>query len=283
MDRSCARHLRHRRGRRRDPRRRARGARVRNASRRCCGERRPDCSRNPSGRTGAMTYCLAMRLDDGLLFLADTRTNAGVDNVGHLPQAPRAASGDRTACSCSSRPATWRRRKRCSTGSTVISRHRGARAWPPSTTSSRPPSTSAGSAARSPPSTSRPSSVSAPTAPPPSSSVARSASERARHPARVPGGQLHPGVRRPAVPADRREQVRQVHARARGRGPRRPLAGHEDRARLDDEHDPRQPRRWDRPTTSPSADGRRARAPGVPGRPRTRPCWPACGRCGSAT
>ncbi len=29
-----------------------------------------------------MTYCLAMRLDAGLLFLSDTRTNAGVDNVG---------------------------------------------------------------------------------------------------------------------------------------------------------------------------------------------------------
>ena len=29
-----------------------------------------------------MTYCLALRLDEGLLFLADTRTNAGVDNVG---------------------------------------------------------------------------------------------------------------------------------------------------------------------------------------------------------
>lgn len=29
-----------------------------------------------------MTYCLAMRLDGGLLFLSDTRTNAGVDNVG---------------------------------------------------------------------------------------------------------------------------------------------------------------------------------------------------------
>lgn len=29
-----------------------------------------------------MTYCLAMRLHDGLVFLADTRTNAGVDNVG---------------------------------------------------------------------------------------------------------------------------------------------------------------------------------------------------------
>ncbi len=28
-----------------------------------------------------MTYCLAMRLDDGLVFLADTRTNAGVDNI----------------------------------------------------------------------------------------------------------------------------------------------------------------------------------------------------------
>jgi putative proteasome-type protease len=29
-----------------------------------------------------MTYCLAIRLDEGLIFLADTRTNAGVDNVG---------------------------------------------------------------------------------------------------------------------------------------------------------------------------------------------------------
>jgi putative proteasome-type protease len=28
-----------------------------------------------------MTYCCALRLDDGLVFLADTRTNAGVDNV----------------------------------------------------------------------------------------------------------------------------------------------------------------------------------------------------------
>jgi putative proteasome-type protease len=29
-----------------------------------------------------VTYCLAMRLDEGLLFMSDTRTNAGVDNVG---------------------------------------------------------------------------------------------------------------------------------------------------------------------------------------------------------
>lgn len=28
-----------------------------------------------------MTYCLALRLDEGLFFLSDTRTNAGVDNV----------------------------------------------------------------------------------------------------------------------------------------------------------------------------------------------------------
>ena len=30
-----------------------------------------------------MTYCLALRLDEGLVFLSDTRTNAGVDNVGN--------------------------------------------------------------------------------------------------------------------------------------------------------------------------------------------------------
>ncbi|MBL8777350.1 MAG: hypothetical protein JNK12_15515 [Acidimicrobiales bacterium] len=28
-----------------------------------------------------MTYCLSMRMDDGLVFLSDSRTNAGVDNV----------------------------------------------------------------------------------------------------------------------------------------------------------------------------------------------------------
>ncbi len=29
-----------------------------------------------------MTYCMALRLDEGLVFVADTRTNAGIDNVG---------------------------------------------------------------------------------------------------------------------------------------------------------------------------------------------------------
>ncbi len=28
-----------------------------------------------------MTYCLALRLDEGVVFLSDTRTNAGVDNI----------------------------------------------------------------------------------------------------------------------------------------------------------------------------------------------------------
>jgi len=33
-------------------------------------------------KDGVVTYCLALRLHEGMLFLADTRTNAGVDNVG---------------------------------------------------------------------------------------------------------------------------------------------------------------------------------------------------------
>ena len=32
-------------------------------------------------RSTAMTYCLALRLDAGIVFLSDTRTNAGVDNI----------------------------------------------------------------------------------------------------------------------------------------------------------------------------------------------------------
>ena len=31
-----------------------------------------------------MTYCVGMLLDDGLVMAADTRTNAGVDNVGRF-------------------------------------------------------------------------------------------------------------------------------------------------------------------------------------------------------
>lgn len=28
-----------------------------------------------------MTYCVGMKLDRGLVFMSDTRTNAGVDNI----------------------------------------------------------------------------------------------------------------------------------------------------------------------------------------------------------
>jgi len=31
-----------------------------------------------------MTYCVAIKLNDGLLFLSDTRTNAGVDNISRV-------------------------------------------------------------------------------------------------------------------------------------------------------------------------------------------------------
>ena len=31
-----------------------------------------------------MTYCVALRLNRGLVFAADTRTNAGVDNIAQF-------------------------------------------------------------------------------------------------------------------------------------------------------------------------------------------------------
>lgn len=43
-----------------------------------------------------MTYCVAMKLQDGLVFVADSRTNAGVDNIAtfrklHLFRIPASA------------------------------------------------------------------------------------------------------------------------------------------------------------------------------------------------
>ena len=38
-----------------------------------------------------MTYCLALRRNEGVAFMADTRTNARVDHVGIHPEG---------ACSC---------------------------------------------------------------------------------------------------------------------------------------------------------------------------------------
>ena len=36
-----------------------------------------------------MSYCVALRLNSGLVFMADTRTNAGVDNVSRYPKIHR--------------------------------------------------------------------------------------------------------------------------------------------------------------------------------------------------
>src|SRR3712207_7993844 len=38
-------------------------------------------SRRSSSEGGPMTYCVAIRLEDALLFASDSRTNAGVDSV----------------------------------------------------------------------------------------------------------------------------------------------------------------------------------------------------------
>ena len=42
-----------------------------------------------------MTYCIALKLDTGLLFLADTRTNAGIDNVSSVRKVRTWRSEDR--------------------------------------------------------------------------------------------------------------------------------------------------------------------------------------------
>lgn len=42
-----------------------------------------------------MTYCVALRLDRGLVFMSDTRTNAGVDNISVFRKMHSWASGDR--------------------------------------------------------------------------------------------------------------------------------------------------------------------------------------------
>lgn len=42
-----------------------------------------------------MTYCLGLCLQDGLVLLSDTRTNAGPDNIASFPKMHVAAPGDR--------------------------------------------------------------------------------------------------------------------------------------------------------------------------------------------
>ena len=109
-----------------------------------------------------MTYCLALRLDEGLVFLADTRTNAGVDNVGTyrklhvLRPAPDRVFVLAVGGQPGHHPEVLDR-----IDHDLADPAATTRAWPPSATSSRRRSTSAGSAARSAASTARPERVGA--------------------------------------------------------------------------------------------------------------------------
>ena len=62
----------------------AAGARPPSTRRSARGDlrRRYHPSDPPTREAPPVTYCLALRLDEGLVFLSDTRTNAGVDDVG---------------------------------------------------------------------------------------------------------------------------------------------------------------------------------------------------------
>ena len=65
--------------------------------------------REPYSRTihrkQPMTYCVALCLEDGLVMLADTRTNAGVDNISSFRQAAPVRGGRASGSSPSCRPA----------------------------------------------------------------------------------------------------------------------------------------------------------------------------------
>ena len=85
-----------------------------------------------------MTYCLALRLHEGLVFLADTRTNAGVDNIStyrklHLFQpAPDKVFVIESAGSLATTQEVLDRHRPATSAPTTP-----ARAWPRSTICSR--------------------------------------------------------------------------------------------------------------------------------------------------
>jgi predicted proteasome-type protease len=54
-----------------------------------------------------MTYAVAVRLQRGVVFAADTRTNAGIDNVSQFRKLHFGA-GLGIGFSCCSLPETWR-------------------------------------------------------------------------------------------------------------------------------------------------------------------------------
>ena len=55
-----------------------------------CGQRSPWSSNprvpSPARSAGSMTYCVGLKIDRGLVFMSDTRTNAGIDQHLDLPQ-----------------------------------------------------------------------------------------------------------------------------------------------------------------------------------------------------
>ena len=188
-----------------------------------------------------MTYCLAMRLDAGLIFLSDTRTNAGVDNVGTYRKLHVLHAGD-------DRVFVLQSAGSLATTHEVLSRIDRDLSDPGASQSLATVQHLFEAALY--------------VGPAEQGGVRRAQADR--RPRR--GGDVHPRrpdppasgrtsllvypegnyirvVRHRAVPADRRDQVRQVPARARRAGPRRPADGGQDRPRLDAQHGPRQPRR----------------------------------------
>ena len=166
-----------------------------------------------------MTYCLALRLDAGLIFLSDTRTNAGVDNVGTYRklQVLRPAPDRVFVVQSAGQPGDHPRdpgpgRSR--------PRHAGRAREPghrvtPVRGRAVPRAVEQGGDGR---------------------ALRHRRAGRQRHvhprrpdrrrapghPPRLRGGQLHPGLRHDPVPPDRRGQVRQVPPRAGRAGARRP-------------------------------------------------------------
>ena len=243
-------------------------------------ERRPrsrcgDC-RWPTagGHDGAVTYCIAMRLDEGLAVPVRHPHQRRDRQHQHLPQAARLPPGRGPDLRAAVRrqpghdPAGPRPHR-------PGPRRRPSRAaWPRSPACSRPPSTSVRLstevAAEHREALGRVGADGTATLHPRRSDRRRGP----RHPARVPGGQLHPGVGRPALPPDRRDQVREAHARPRRLRRSRPGPGGEDGRRRRCSAPPAPTSRWGRPTTSGStgtARSRSRRADATPSRRRSTP------------
>ncbi|SCW44279.1 hypothetical protein SAMN02927924_00563 [Sphingobium faniae] len=82
------------------------GARIAQAKEgpeaRGCGTRGNNARHGPARKTGSvrepqdMTYCVAVQVDQGLVMLSDTRTNAGMDNIARFRKSfPYSVPGER--------------------------------------------------------------------------------------------------------------------------------------------------------------------------------------------